>query len=229
MDAKVPLNTWFILTKFAWLIIFSLLAYTMLLVVNFMLKQPLLSDLKVAAAIVPGQHLFNNIILLGHILTAIPPLLIGPWQFLPSFRRRWIVLHRWMGRVYVLSILFSSVFGFALASANHMGNVAKAGFMTLAVFWFVTTWLAFVAIRRRDFSAHRRWMLRSFSITLATVTVRFVSAPFGMDEALWYPIMTWVCWVPNLLVAELYLQITDNRGKLLNTQHWFLQWRQKRV
>ncbi|MCF6226949.1 MAG: hypothetical protein L3J22_11705 [Xanthomonadales bacterium] len=43
-----------------------------------MFKQPLLSDLKVAAPIVPGQHLFNNIILLGHILTAIPPLLIGP-------------------------------------------------------------------------------------------------------------------------------------------------------
>ncbi|MCF6264483.1 MAG: DUF2306 domain-containing protein [Xanthomonadales bacterium] len=108
MGTKVPLNTWFMVTKLTWLIILSLLAYTMFLVVSCMLKQPLLSDLKVAAPIVPGQHLFNNIILLGHTLTVIPPLLLGPWQFLPSFRRSWIVLHRWMGRVYVLSILLNS-------------------------------------------------------------------------------------------------------------------------
>ena len=211
----------FIVAKLAWLVILCLVAYTTLLVVGYVLHTPLLANRRIAAPVVPGLYRFNNIILLAHILTALPALLIGPWQFLPSFRRRWIVLHRIMGKVYVLTILCSSVLGFGLASANRMGYVARAGFMTLAVFWFFTTWRAYVTIRRVDIGAHRRWMLRSYALTLATVTVRFMHAPFGLSHEVWYPIMTWVCWVPNLLVAEFYIQITDDYGRLHRLSRWF--------
>ena len=102
-----------------------------------------------------------------------------------------------------------------------MGYGARAGFMTLAVFWFMTTLLAYTTVRKFDFAAHRKWMLRSYAVTLATVTVRFIHEPIGLSEEIWYPMMTWACWVPNLLIAELYIQITDNQGMIMPPANWF--------
>jgi hypothetical protein len=57
----------------------------------------------------------------------------------------------------------------------------------------------------RDFKAHRRWMIRSYAMILAAVTLR-IELPL---LAMWlqgflpaYNIVAWLCWVPNLFVAE---------------------------
>ena len=48
-------------------------------------------------------------------------------------------------------------------------------------------------------------MLRSYALTLAAVTLRlympaFAIAGVGFDAA--YPLIAWLCWVPNLVVVE---------------------------
>jgi uncharacterized membrane protein YozB (DUF420 family) len=75
--------------------------------------------------------------------------------------------------------------------------------------WLAFTVLAFLSIRRRDQAAHRRWMLRSFALTLAAVTLRIylpLSAAMGWSFDAAYPMIAWLCWVPNLVLAELYLR-----------------------
>ena len=57
--------------------------------------------------------------------------------------------------------------------------------------------------------AHRRWMIRSIALTLAAVTLR-IQIPVSMmldipfDTA--YPVIAWLCWVPNLVVAEMIVR-----------------------
>lgn len=131
---------------------------------------------------------------------------LGPFQFRASQRARHPVLHRWMGRVYVAAILGSGTAGLALAFFSQGGAVAHAGFGLLAAAWLVTTSLAFLAIRQGDTVAHQRWMIRSFSLTFAAVTLRVylpLGLALGIPFEVAYPIIAWACWVPNLIVAEL--------------------------
>jgi hypothetical protein len=38
----------------------------------------------------------------------------------------------------------------------------------------------------------------------------------------WYPLKTWLCWVPNLILAELYVRVTDFKGRLVRAlpRYW---------
>lgn len=156
----------------------------------------------------------DNGLLLVHIVTAIPCLALGPFLMLPRFRLRFPRIHRWMGKVYIAGVLVSAVLGFTLASGNEHGLAAKLGFMSLATVWFVTTFNAYRRIRAGDLPAHRRWMLRSYAISLAVVTVRLLGrTPAGFTRDEWYPIMTWACWVPNFVLAEIYVRVTDGKGR----------------
>lgn len=161
--------------------------------------------------IIAGYHRFNTLVLGIHILTALPPLVIGPWNFVRRILQT--RLHRWMGWVYVSGIFASGVTGFVLAAANRH-FAAKFGFGILAVVWLLTTFMALETAREQRFKAHRKWMVRSYMLTLAVVTVRMVPTPAMFTDEQWYPILSWACWVPNLILAELYLQITNFKGRL---------------
>jgi hypothetical protein len=64
--------------------------------------------------------------------------------------------------------------------------------------------MAYRMIRLRKIAAHRRWMIRNFALTYAAVTLRLEMPLLGMafGDVLGYQLVAWVCWIPNLLVAE---------------------------
>jgi hypothetical protein len=65
--------------------------------------------------------------------------------------------------------------------------------------------LAYLAIREGDVTRHRRWMVRNFALTFAAVTLRLylpASAGAGLGFGPAYAAIAWLCWVPNLVVAE---------------------------
>jgi uncharacterized membrane protein len=149
-----------------------------------------------------------------HILGSAIALALGPIQLylrrlMPLSRRanatRW---HRRLGRVYVAAVLFGVGFGLYVAFYADGGITAQAGFVALAIATLTTTVLGFFAIRRGDEAEHRVWMARSYALIFAAVTLRlyipFLSAAFGEDNG--YRIVAWLCWVPNLVVAEYMLR-----------------------
>ena len=110
-----------------------------------------------------------------------------------------------MGRVYVTAVVLGGLSGLALATVSQGGLPAHIGFGLLACLWIVTSGAAFAAIRKGDVAGHRRWMTRSFALTLAAVTLRIylpLSLLSGVPFELAYPAIAWLCWVPNLVVAE---------------------------
>jgi uncharacterized membrane protein len=144
-----------------------------------------------------------------HIATGTVTLAAGTLQVNAWIRTRWPVLHRVLGRVYVGAVLLSSVSGLAMAIQSPSGLVAQTGFGAMAVLWFACTAVAYRHIRTGDRSAHRDWMIRSYALTLAAVTLRIylpASLAVGLPFAEAYPVIAWLCWLPNLLLAEWFIR-----------------------
>lgn len=141
-----------------------------------------------------------------HIAGGVGALLAGPWQFSAKLRARYLEFHRWLGRFYLLEVALGSIAGFAMALVSEEGLPTHLGFGILAVLWFFTGWQAYLNVRRGNITAHRQWMTRNFALTLAAVTLRnymplmLVALHWSFRQS--YISVSWLCWVPNLLVAE---------------------------
>ncbi|MCF6234200.1 MAG: DUF2306 domain-containing protein [Rhodobacteraceae bacterium] len=147
----------------------------------------------------------NMTVFMTHVIASPIALAIAVMQFLPGLRKRRPRLHRWAGRIYAIAVLFGAVSGLMLAYSALDRPVAAMGFGLLAVLWLLVTARAVLSARAGQIAAHRRWMIRSFALTFAAVTLRLqlpVLLGLGMDYPEASNIFAWTCWVPNLLVAE---------------------------
>jgi hypothetical protein len=151
----------------------------------------------------------------GHVVFGGMALLLSPVQLSARLRARVPRVHRVIGRVVLGSIVVAGTAGFLLAGVNAAGPVGTAGFGALAVLWVGFALLGLRAIRRRDVVAHRRWMLRTFAMTYAAVTLRLwlvALIPLLGDFHSAYLLVPFLCWVPNLVVVELLLRRETGAG-----------------
>ncbi|MVM35173.1 DUF2306 domain-containing protein [Spirosoma sp. HMF4905] len=157
----------------------------------------------------PLQNIIWRIAFWTHVGLGAVALALGPFQLSVKRRQRNLSLHRQLGKVYVVSILLASVGAFYAAFFSDTGWIAGLGFAMLAVVWFYTTLRAYQTIRRKQVNQHRAWMYRSYAVTLAAVTLRIILpvelALLNLPFSIAYPIVAWLCWVPNLIVVEWWL------------------------
>jgi len=160
----------------------------------------------------PAQALGNPLgvpWLFIHIAGSVTALVLGSLQFLPALRRGARPPHRWVGRVYVVACLVGGAAGLILAAGSSAGLIASAGFGSLAVLWIAANLLGWRAAVQGRFVAHRRWMVRSWALTLAAVTLRlYLPLVMVLDLPFlpWYRAISFLAWVPNLIAAELWLR-----------------------
>lgn len=183
----------------------------MLTFVDFFGEEP------VATASFADRPRLNNILLWGHVFFAVPALLLGPWLFWSRFRTRFPAWHRNFGKVYVICCLISAATSLPLGLGNSVGVIPRVGFSMLAVCWFFFTYTAYLAARKRDFTAHRRWMMRSYACTYAFVNVKIYALSmlfYGFETELWLlqTLQSCVSWTTNLLIVEIYLAATTFAG-----------------
>lgn len=139
-----------------------------------------------------------------HISTGGIALAIGWIGFRQSIREKNIALHKNIGKVYVLSCLFSALSGIVIGYYATGGIIAQTGFMSLGVFWFVFTLWAFIAIKNGSVELHQKLMVYSYALCFAAVSLRLLMTPLILltgDFLPAYKIVSWACWVPNLAVA----------------------------
>lgn len=152
-----------------------------------------------------------------HIFASSVALALGPFQFLARLRAARPVLHRWSGRTYLgIGVLPGGLSGLLVAFNAYGGPLARAGFACLAVAWLYTGLRAYLAIRRRDIASHQTWMIRNFALTFAAVTLRIWLPGMviaGMPMAVAYVVVAWLCWVPNLVAAEMSNAMTRDARK----------------
>jgi len=154
-----------------------------------------------------------------HIVCATVFAIVGAFQFSPRFRRRRPGWHRRAGRVLVVAGL-----GVALSALwlNHFFPRADATRevlyplrMAFGVAMVLTIVLGFIAARRRDFTRHRAWMIRSYAIGIVAGTQVFTlgigGAVFGTGD-LTTALLLAAAWGINLAVAERVIRTRPRRG-----------------
>ncbi len=140
-----------------------------------------------------------------HAVSAAIALLAGPWQFVTSIRNRHPHLHRALGRCYALAVLIGWCASLPIALHAQTGPIASAGFLCLGLCWIATTATAIWKIKHGDIPAHRRWMIRSYALTTAAITLRIYLLIILTQNIPFIPAyrtISWLCWLPNFLLAE---------------------------
>lgn len=203
-----------------WQIIVMLIMALSYFPLYFILNWPtyLYADRMMTFSGAPGHFRFNNMMFYLHILTALPPLLIGPWMFHEKFRNNHIKWHRKLGEVYVYCCLLSAMTALPLSLRHFTGLIPSLGFSSLAIAWYSFTCMAFLKAIQKDFVAHRKWMMRSYACTLAFVNVKIYSIVMVLFQLNLHPLtikvmQSCISWTSNLFIAEIYLAATTFKGQ----------------
>jgi CDP-diglyceride synthetase len=133
----------------------------------------------------------------AHVLLATVALVTLCLNIWPWLRLRHVQVHRWSGRVYVFSALSASLLTLPFVSLNNTWQ-ADIGASAIGGFWFLTTLLGYIAIRRRNEVRHRRWMLYSFAMATSVVW-GLILPPFLSTPAEFPYMVELVRWVGPLL------------------------------
>lgn len=142
----------------------------------------------------------------AHIVAGGIALMIGWTQFVKSWRTRYPHVHRSLGKLYIIAVCISGLAAVCIAPFATSGWIAALGFGSLGLIWLYTTLQAYLSVRRRDFVRHERLMIYSYAACFAAVTLRvwlpLLIVVFQLKFNTAYPIVAWLSWVPNLLVAN---------------------------
>ncbi|MES2673581.1 MAG: DUF2306 domain-containing protein [Pseudomonadota bacterium] len=156
-----------------------------------------------------------------HVLIAPIYLLLGSLQFFRKFRESRPRLHRING--YIVACLALVVAFSANRLAYEMG-LGKWQELVPTVL-FSSLFIIFLAIaiynaRKKNYEAHREWMMRHYAIALAaggTIRVLLVSSHLvGLGTEASIATVFWVSFLLNLSIAELY--INYSRKKRLKSE-----------
>jgi hypothetical protein len=162
-------------------------------------------------------------LLVGHVVFGSIAMLGGCLQVWAWFRRRFPVLHRRIGYLYVFGgVLPGGLMGLTLGAMTPFGPVLRASNVLLAIVWLGVTFAGFRAARRGEYDVHRRWMIRSVVLTLSVITNRVwavvwflalspqLATTFAGSETLLVQTIAglsgWLGWTIPLLAAEAWLE-----------------------
>ncbi|MGB5666227.1 MAG: DUF2306 domain-containing protein [Maribacter sp.] len=150
-----------------------------------------------------------NIGFYGHILFGGLALLIGWIQFSQKLRNANLKRHRNIGKVYIISALISGLSALYIAFFATGGFISSLGFICLGIIWLFTTFRAYIAARKKDFSLHKGFMIYSYAACFAAVTLRIWLPILNIifeDFVTSYRIVAWLCWVPNIVFAFFWVR-----------------------
>ena len=147
-----------------------------------------------------------------HIILAVVALMTGPLGLSKRIRNKRPTIHRWNGRIYILSILLNMIPGYYVSFFANGGFLSIIGFLILNTLWLMTTINGYLYIIKKQISQHRNWMIRSFMLTYANLTIYIVVAishnALGFDYGHAYTLAVWLSFTVNLIIAEIIIKKT---------------------
>src|SRR5712672_1904595 len=176
---------------------------------------------------IPGDTMGNFAVAM-HLFSAVVIILAGVVQLVPQIRNRFPVLHRWNGRLYVVTAFTISIAGlYMMWIRGSVGDLSQhLGTSLMAVLIMLCAAMALRYALARDFKTHRRWALRLFLVVSASWFLRlalFLSflvfkGPFGFDPVAFQgPFLTFLTFAQYLFplgILEVYLWAQDRPGVL---------------
>jgi len=151
-----------------------------------------------------------------HVFTSLFALLTGFSQFSKMLLMSRPMLHRKLGYLYVINVLFiTGPAGLIMSFYANGGLSSRVGFIILSVLWISFTAMALYKAMKKDFSSHQAFMIRSYALTLSAISLRVWKVFFAEFSNLGpldrYRIIAWLGWVLNLLIAEMIIRLVIKR------------------
>ncbi len=145
-----------------------------------------------------------------HISTSLVTLLSGLTQFSRTIYQKYAKIHRFIGKIYVITVLFlSAPSGLVMSYYANGGAKTQIAFGLLSILWWIFTLQAYLKIKNGDVRQHTAFMIRSYALTWSAVTLRIMQFFFGefqlLDYETAYLVAAWCGWSLNLLVAEVLM------------------------
>jgi uncharacterized membrane protein len=155
-----------------------------------------------------------------HIVPGLLFMVLGPLQFVRKLRSKRPALHRWMGRVFIVSGIIIGVTALVMSPSMTLGGANQAvATMFFAIVFLFDLVKAYVAILRRQFAQHREWMIRAFAIGLAVATIRPIVGVFFATRRLtnltpheFFGTAFWLGFTMHLIAAEIWINYTRSRS-----------------
>lgn len=147
-----------------------------------------------------------------HVFTSILIITSGLFQFSKLILAKHPKIHRISGFIYLITtLLISGPSALVMSFYANGGYPAQASFVILSILWLGTTFLAYYFVRQKNYITHGKWMLRSYALTLSAVSLRLYSYAFDffhfrMDPVDLYILLSWMSWIPNLIIAEILIR-----------------------
>ena len=143
-------------------------------------------------------------------------LLLLPLQLSRAVRSRWVKVHRWNGRVLIVAGIVTTITALYFGITVPFGGVAELVVVVPVAIWFLVSLArGFLAIRRHDAVAHRRWMLRAISAPLGVTVIRIIGTiadlsltPAGASARTAFVTALWIGWALTFAVAEWWIRRT---------------------
>lgn len=167
-----------------------------------------------------GPSLFDKQLwYVAHAALALPVVFGAPLQFVPALRRARPALHRFVGKAYVYGASLAALLAIYLgATIEYEGS--RLSIVLTGLLWLGFTLAAWRTAVRKDFAAHRAFMIRSYAMALVLVWLRVM---YDFQDTLFFYVTDpdlrdatreWASWVVPLLVVETYLSwVPLARGK----------------
>ncbi len=141
-----------------------------------------------------------------HVFTGILIYISGGLQFLITHQKH-PKLHRVLGYLYVGLIFITFPAVLIMSFRANGGYIAQVSFVTQSLLWLVCTWLGLRAILKNKPITHKKFMIRSYALTLGAFTLRFLAYLIGLMKIDLHPnvkyiFIAYASWIINLILAE---------------------------
>ena len=114
-----------------------------------------------------------------HVLGGATFGILGPIQFGRVLMRKYGLLHRVMGRVFVAAgaMISLSSLGLLWHFPGTYSVAMSSGRLLFGIALGVALAISMLAIRNRDFDRHRNWMIRAYALGMGATAVTMVFFP----------------------------------------------------
>ena len=172
---------------------------------------------------IPGDTV-GNLAVGFHMMVAAIVTFGGTLQLLPQIRARAPVVHRWIGRTFLVSAIAAALGGLWMvwvrdATLSPANSYAISGNALLILTFGAMAWRQ---AARGVFASHRRWAMRTFIVANGVWFLRVGAIGVGasltglgikLDQAAFFNIMVFASYLVPLAILELYLRAQAGGGR----------------
>ncbi len=170
----------------------------------------LIGDLIFVAGRDPAEQAVRWFGYVGHVLSALPVLVIAPLQFSGALRRAKPAVHRWLGRIFLGGAMLAGAFAVWLGATMPIAGT-QVPLMLFGLVWMGLAAIAWQAARRRDYVTHRAFVVRVFVLSTSFLWLHVLQE--GEDTLFWFlespelrhATRGWLSLVGPLIAAEIWV------------------------